>query len=152
MATCTRRHRGLADLGPDAEPGGADGRAQLRDDPAVEGAVAEQMIGLVGADRGEDVSFDQHPRNVSHEEDPLRLEADGEGGRGFVGVDIERPFRQGSDDRDPTPPERVHHGGGATRNGIADEAELGNRCCLEAGGVADQADGAWPDGRAQRTR
>ena len=124
---------------------------ELRHDPALERAVAEQAVGLVGADRGDDVSVDQHARHIGHEEDPLCPEAGGEGDRGLIGVDVERALRQGGDDRDPALAEaRSSTSGGRLGQRIADEAELGNLRRLEADLVAHQADARGPDRGAER--
>ena len=91
---------------------------------------SSKLIGLVGADRRDDVAVDQQPRHICHEEDPLSLEAGGEGNRGLIGVDVERPLRQGSDDRDSTLPKRAQDERGATRQRVTDEAELGDLASL----------------------
>ena len=46
------------------------------------------------------------PVDVGEEEQPVGAEADGERGRGLVGVDVQRPDRERRDDRDPARLER----------------------------------------------
>ena len=103
-----------ADRGPHAAARGEDSGLELRDDAALEGAVAEHPVGVVDGDVLDHGALHQHAGDVADEDDPLGSEPDRERGCGLVGVDVERSDRARADGK------RRDHGDAACSERLLD--------------------------------
>ena len=93
-----------------------------------------------------DGPVEEHARDIAHEDDALCPEPERKRRRGLVGVDVERPFGQRRDDRDPPCGQRIDDRRGRRRQRVADESEL-----LDAPGGQPDLVTAEPD-RARTDR
>ena len=125
-ALARRGHAGTsvgADRRLDPAARGADGGHQLRDDAALENAVAEPRLRVIGREHARDGAVEKDARDVADEEDPLRAESDRERRGGLVGVHVEGSRGERHDDRNPPRRERLTDRGWRRGLRVADEAE-----------------------------
>jgi hypothetical protein len=86
----------------------------------------------------------ENARDVREEDDPLRVESDGERRRRLVGVHVQRAKGERCDDRDPAGSQRVEDGLGAARLGHSDVPELRHAGRAESDLVPGETDRAIP--------
>ena len=129
---------------------GEDGRVELGDDAALEGAVAEHPVGVVDGDVLDHGALHQDAGDVADEHDPLGAEPDRERGRGLVGVDVERSDRARADrerrhDGDAAGRERLLDRRRRRRRRMPDEPERLHLGRLQADLVAEERERGRPD-------
>ena len=121
----SRDDRRLADLGTNPEPCSAHRGEQLRDDSAFERARAEQRVGIVRVQPTDHGALEVDAWHVGDEHDAIGPEPGRQRSGGLVGVDVQRTDGDGSHDGDAVLLECLLHRPQTTREGLADEAELG---------------------------
>ena len=121
-----------------------DGGHQLRHDAALEPAVGEARLGVVGRQHGRDLAVDEDARDVAHEDDPLGAEPDGERRGRLVGVDVERAFGERRDHRHEPGVERLEHRGGRDGSGSPTRPSASTRAARSPISSPNSATAAGP--------
>ena len=86
----------------------------------------DEALGFVGDDRIRDLALQEHAGDVREEQQALGAEADREGCRRLVGIDVHRAVGKRRDDGYPAGGQRVEDRLGRGRDRAAYVAQLGN--------------------------